>query len=61
MGVQEYFRDVYDHLLRVSQQLDGLRDMLATAMAVNIATVNMEVSETTKRLAATPRWSRCQR
>jgi magnesium transporter len=51
IGVQEYFRDVYDHLLRVSQQLDGLRDMLATAMAVNIATVNMEVSETTKRLA----------
>jgi len=51
-GVQDYFRDVYDHLLRVSQQLDGLRDMVATAMNVNLSTVNMATTEVTKRLAA---------
>src|SRR5512142_1305536 len=34
MGTQDYFRDVHDHLLRVSQSLDGLRDMVVTAMSV---------------------------
>ena len=51
-GVQEYFRDVYDHLLRVSQQLDGLRDMVITAMSVNLAMITMTTGEVTKRLAA---------
>jgi magnesium transporter len=50
--VQEYFRDVYDHLLRVSQQLDGLRDMVVTAMGVNLSTINMAMTEITRRLAA---------
>jgi magnesium transporter len=49
---QEYFRDVYDHLLRVSQQLDGLRDMVATALQVNISMISLQENATTKRLAA---------
>ena len=52
IGVQDYFRDVYDHLMRVSQQLDGLRDMLITAMSVNLSTINIATTEITKRLAA---------
>ena len=51
-GVQDYFRDVYDHLLRVSQQLDGLRDMVITALSVNLAMIGMETGDTTRRLAA---------
>ena len=51
-GVQEYFRDVHDHLVRVSQQLDGLRDMVITAMSVNLSMINMATTEITKRLAA---------
>jgi magnesium transporter len=52
VGVQDYFRDVYDHLLRVSQQLDGLRDMVVTAMSVNLSMITMGTGEVTKRLAA---------
>ncbi len=51
-GVQDYFRDVYDHLVRVSQQIDGLRDMVTTALSVNISMINMASTEVTKRLAA---------
>ncbi|MFZ3323902.1 MAG: magnesium/cobalt transporter CorA [Usitatibacter sp.] len=51
-GTQEYFRDVYDHLLRVSQQLDGLRDMVITAMQVNLAMISIAETVVTKRLAA---------
>ncbi|HST00963.1 MAG TPA: magnesium and cobalt transport protein CorA, partial [Usitatibacter sp.] len=50
-GTQEYFRDVYDHLLRVSQQLDGLRDMVITAMQVNLSMISLSENEVTKRLA----------
>jgi magnesium transporter len=49
---QEYFRDVYDHLLRVSTQLDGLRDMVATALQVNISMISLSENAVTKRLAA---------
>jgi magnesium transporter len=49
---QEYFRDVYDHLVRSNSTLDGLRDTIATAIQVNLSMVTIEESETTKRLAA---------
>src|SRR5512134_1645575 len=34
-GLGEYFRDVYDHLVRLNQSLDSLRDTIATAIQVN--------------------------
>jgi magnesium transporter len=52
MGTQDYFRDVYDHLLRVSQALDGLRDMVGTAMSVNLSMITLAENEVTKRLAS---------
>jgi magnesium transporter len=52
VGVQEYFRDVYDHLLRISQQLDGLRDMVITALSVNLSMITLGENEVVKRLAA---------
>jgi magnesium transporter len=52
MGTQDYFRDVHDHLLRVSQALDGLRDMVGTAMSVNLSMITLAENEVTKRLAS---------
>ena len=52
VNTQEYFRDVYDHLLRISTQLDGLRDMFNTAMQVNISMISLSENAVTKRLAA---------
>ncbi len=52
VGVQEYFRDIYDHLLRVSQQLDGLRDMVVTALSVNLSMITLHEGEVTKKLAS---------
>jgi magnesium transporter len=48
----EYFRDVYDHLMRINGTLDTLRDTIGTAIQVNLSMVAIEESETTKRLAA---------
>ncbi len=52
LSTQDYFRDVYDHLVRSTATLDGLRETIATAIQVNLSMVTIEESETTKRLAA---------
>src|SRR3990170_1522004 len=49
---QDYFRDVYDHLARFNQSIDALRDMVTTAISVNLSLITLHENETTKRLAA---------
>ena len=49
---REYFRDVFDHLLRMNGSLDTLRDTIGTAIQVNLAMVSIEESVVNKRLAA---------
>ncbi|HWO42270.1 MAG TPA: magnesium/cobalt transporter CorA [Candidatus Eisenbacteria bacterium] len=51
-GLQDYFRDVYDHLIRLNQAVDSLRDMTATAISVNLSLVTIQENQVTKRLAA---------
>ena len=51
-GVSVYFRDVYDHLQRLNQTADSIRDTVATAMSVNLSMVTLQESETMKQLAA---------
>jgi len=49
---QEYFRDVYDHLSRINQSIDSLRDMVTTAISVNLSLITVQENETVKRLAS---------
>ncbi|MEZ5286600.1 MAG: magnesium/cobalt transporter CorA [Vicinamibacterales bacterium] len=51
-GLHDYFRDVYDHLLRLKQSVDSLRDMAITIMSVNLSLITIQDNEVTKRLAA---------
>ena len=51
-GLHDYFRDVYDHLLRLKQSIDNLRDMVTTAASLNLSLITISDSEVTKRLAA---------
>ncbi len=51
-GLGEYFRDVYDHLIRLNQSIDSLRDTVNTAIQVNVAMITYGETEVTKRLAA---------
>ncbi|HXF65764.1 MAG TPA: magnesium/cobalt transporter CorA [Burkholderiales bacterium] len=52
VGVQDYLRDVYDHLLRINQSIESLREMLSTAISVQLSLIQLQENETTKRLAA---------
>ena len=51
-GMQHYFRDIYDHLLRLNQMIESARETVATATAVNLAMISLQENETMKRLAA---------
>jgi len=51
-GLQDYFRDVYDHLARLNQLLDDLRDTVTTVMSVNLSLITISENEVTKQLAS---------
>ena len=51
-GTQDYFRDVYDHLIRINQSIDSLRDTVTTAISVNLSLITLQENETTRRIAA---------
>jgi magnesium transporter len=50
--LQDYFRDVYDHLIRLNQSIDSLRDMVVTAISVNLSLITIQENEITKRLGS---------
>lgn len=47
-----YFRDVYDHLLRITDELDSLRDILSGALEIHLASISNQLNVTMKRLTA---------
>jgi magnesium transporter len=47
-----YFRDVYDHLIRIAEELDSLRDILSGALEVHLSSISNELNVTMKRLTA---------
>ena len=51
-GLHDYFRDVSDHLMRLGQSVDNLRDMVSTAISINLSLITLQENEVTKRLAA---------
>jgi magnesium transporter len=52
VNITEYFRDIYDHLQRLNQTADSVRDTIATAISVNLSFITLQENETMKRLAA---------
>ncbi|HKR41808.1 MAG TPA: magnesium/cobalt transporter CorA [Paraburkholderia sp.] len=52
MGMQAYYRDVYDHLMRVSTMIDARREMIVTAIQVNLGMISLAENEVTKRLGS---------
>lgn len=45
-----YFRDVYDHAIRLSEKVDGLRELLGTALEANLSLTTIAQNEATKRI-----------
>jgi magnesium transporter len=49
--LRAYFRDIQDHIARVVDTVDVVREMLTTAIQVNLALVQVSQNEIVKRLA----------
>ena len=45
-----YFRDVYDHLIRVTDELDNYRDLVSGTVEIYLSTINNNLSTIMKRL-----------
>jgi magnesium transporter len=45
-----YFRDVYDHLIRVTDELDNYRELVSGTLDIYLSTVNNNLSAIMKRL-----------
>ena len=46
-----YFRDVYDHVVRVNEMVDMLRELLTSALEANLSLISVRQNEAMKRLA----------
>jgi magnesium transporter len=45
-----YFRDVYDHAVRINEKVDALRELLGTALEANLSLTTIAQNEATKRI-----------
>jgi magnesium transporter len=48
---RDYFRDVYDHLIRISDLIDSYRDLLSSSTDLYLSTVSNRQNEVMKQLA----------
>jgi magnesium transporter len=50
--LHEYFRDVHDHLRRVSGRIAGFRDLLGSALHANLTQVSIRQNEDMRKISA---------
>ncbi len=49
---REYFRDVYDHALRISSRVDAYRDLLTSILEANLTQVGVRQNADMRRISA---------
>ena len=50
--MQEYFRDVYDHLVRTVDKVNQFSDMLSSVLAANLTQVGVRQNQDMRKIAA---------
>ena len=51
-ALQPYFRDVHDHVLRATQRLTAIDELLSSALDANVAQVSMRQNEDMRKISA---------
>ncbi|MEX1240747.1 MAG: CorA family divalent cation transporter [Cyclobacteriaceae bacterium] len=46
-----YFRDIYDHSVRINEMVDNTRELLSAALEANLSMVSISQNEIAKRFA----------
>jgi magnesium transporter len=50
--MQPFFRDIADHAVRVSEQVQGFDDLLTSVLNANLAQVSVQQNEDMRRISA---------
>ena len=50
--IQPYFQDVYDHTVRVAESVEGMRELLASALEVHLSVASNRLNEIMKRITS---------
>ncbi|WP_207514607.1 magnesium/cobalt transporter CorA [Longitalea luteola] len=48
---QPYFRDIYDHALRINEMVDNTRELLNTALDANFSLISISQNDTSRKFA----------
>ena len=48
---QPYFRDIYDHVIRINEMVDNTRELLNTALEANFSLISISQNDTSKKFA----------
>jgi magnesium transporter len=48
---QPYFRDIYDHVVRINEMVDNARELLGTALDANFSLISISQNDVSKRFA----------
>ncbi|HET9488352.1 MAG TPA: magnesium/cobalt transporter CorA [Methylomirabilota bacterium] len=51
-AARPYFRDVYDHVVRINEMLDTLRELLSAALEANLSLISVSQADVVKRLTS---------
>jgi magnesium transporter len=49
-ATRPYFRDVYDHVIRINEMIDTVRELLGAALEANLSLASVSQNEVVKRL-----------
>ena len=50
--MHSYFRDVYDHVVRVNETVDGMREMLNSVLGANLTQVTVRQNDDVRKISA---------
>ncbi len=50
--VRPYLRDVYDHVVRINETVDALRELLSSALEANLSLISIRQNDIMKQLAS---------
>ncbi|MDX1582224.1 MAG: magnesium/cobalt transporter CorA [Thermoanaerobaculia bacterium] len=51
-AVRNYFRDVYDHVLRINEKVDSFRDLLTSILEAHLAQLSIRQNEDMRKISA---------
>jgi magnesium transporter len=49
--IRPYFRDVYDHVVRINEMIENTRELLSTALEANFSLISIGQSDVSRKFA----------